>query len=455
MATTHQEELDQLLIYSGKALIKSIVHTEGATAIEVRLTPESVSHPIKVKSADEIIIPFSYRPSASHLVKIFVDSKEYLGILKSVNQHSITFEDYDTGIVKTLRKYDSYEHVEQGRFLSFVPDENSKIYKSSDLRISQRSDYKSDYNISYLSSSISWRPEYHVYLSKNMMNDETITLTIQAVISSNLTKNFHNYPNSMLKDIILVADHTHHNNRLTHQSVQTAMVTRSFDESYNDVEQGNTEGPDDYPEGDYQRYSLPYAIPLVNTTNTVILSVHDVYSQKIYLHRVGSEGTTFGYIFNAPEYLPPGRVYIQDEDDIYLGTTNFKSTVDEGEVEMIIGPTKLVHINSTVMRSSETIETSTNDDLSSNNITNDNLTPDDRITVKTVERTIDIRNTIENKTGDEIDIILRVYTGSSAIVSITPKPPDSDIVIKDEHFDYYLRVNDKISFFDFVVVLSD
>ncbi len=84
MATTHQEELDQLLIYSGKALIKSIVHTEGATAIEVRLTPESVSHPIKVKSADEIIIPFSYRPSASHLVKIFVDSKEYLGILKSV-----------------------------------------------------------------------------------------------------------------------------------------------------------------------------------------------------------------------------------------------------------------------------------------------------------------------------------------------------------------------------------
>ena len=62
---------------------------------------------------------------------------------------------------------------------------------------------------------------------------------------------------------------------------------------------------------------------------------------------------------------------------------------------------------------------------------------------------------IKNQTEWEINIILRLYIGWSNIVSISPKPDDNDIIMKDEHLDYYITVKDKFSFFDFIVVMSD
>ena len=59
--------------------------------------------------------------------------------------------------------------------------------------------------------------------------------------------------------------------------------------------------------------------------------------------------------------------------------------MDEEEVEMIIGTTKLVDIDSIVMRSSETIETSLPSGTNSNDF-------DHSKTIKHVERTIDIKN---------------------------------------------------------------
>ena len=457
--TDHYEELDRILIYSNKSLIKSIVKINNGKQVHtvaVRLIPESVNNPIIVKSrATNDIVPHSYRSSASQLAKISIKEKEYIGTIISVSDERIMFEDYDTKKIKAIRKYDSYEYLEQDRILSFDHiDGDDGVY-----------------DLSYLSSSITWEPEYHIYLSRDMATEERLTLIIRGVISSKLTKDFYNYPESMSEYITLIADHVAQPGR--HRMDQRTA-------SYESLEPINHEpsDEDEYINKDYPEYTVSYDIPLVNTDNNIILSDHELIGRKIYLHHVETNKNLFGYRFDTPVYLPPGRTYIMNEDDVYLGKTNFKSTVEGEEVEMIIGPTQLVGIKSITMRSSKIIETPDEDhdiNQSDTNIRTIETSDEDHNinqsesplgggrgtnikTIKHKEITINVQNTIKNMTGGEINITLRLYIGKSTVLSIIPKPEDSDIIIKDGHIDYDLIISDETTTstsVDFVVVISD
>lgn len=288
-----------------------------------------------------------------------------------------------------------------------------RIKKYKQLAIKKRSDDQSKItvnlsdldklNLSYMFGEVGWSANYNIVLEND--NIKTFKLT---------GKVYNNNGNELEGDIVLVAGNVSPPVPDVHQP--TAIRSMSMAEQ--------TEGMNEGMSDEYHHYHIG-SHKVKKNKNIKLLSVNDIGADKYYFHVVTTKNRVeYGYQLKAPNFLPVGKVYLYNkhgEDVIYVGTTQMKERQEGDDVELMLGNTSKVQVESHV----------TSVSLDDNGQENHKKNNDKR-------SEINIMSTIENHNDNKANIILKYYVGRNKILSSTYK-----YELKKDHVQWKITLNPK------------
>ena len=288
-----------------------------------------------------------------------------------------------------------------------------RIKKYKQLAIKKRSDDQSKItvnlseinklNLSYMFGEVGWSANYNIVLEDD--NIKTFKL---------VGKVYNNNGNELDGDIVLVAGNVSSPVTDVHQT--TAVRSMSMSE--------RTEGMNEGMSDEYHHYHIGSHL-IDKNKNIKLLSIDNIESKKYYFHVVTTKNRVeYGYQLKAPNFLPDGKVYLYNkhgEDVIYVGTTQMKEHQEGDDVELVLGNTSKVQVESHVTSVSL-------DDYDQENHKKNN---DKR-------SEINIMSTIENHNDNKANIILKYYVGRNKILSSTYK-----YELKKDHIQWKITLNPK------------
>ena len=234
---------------------------------------------------------------------------------------------------------------------------------------------KGTLKLSYLFGNVGWKSHYMMFINKH-----EVSLKLVATINTSEKLN---------GEIILVAGDVPLNN--SRELVRAAQsVNRVQEMEFNE----------------YHRYNVGTKC-IVDNARVDIFTHLISNNQKYYYHDTNSSNVvTFGYVFNAPKFLPSGDVYIYD-NLMYAGNHRMKEYQEGDKTEIKVGKTTKVQIQSHVSDISE----SEDKDL------------------------IEIETNITNHTSSPIVLMLKHYVENRKIIS-----SDVPFVLRDGYVVWELHV---------------
>lgn len=193
--------------------------------------------------------------------------------------------------------------------------------------------------VSYLMTGLNWYPNYNIIID----SDNTTILLMEVICSINNTTNtrFENVDVSVVAGDLNIPVMNIQSRALMAQS---AVVEPSISSNY-EVQ----------PLDEYIKFNLGQ-LDLDVFTRVPLEQYFNIPTNKIYWNILGSEEVTFGYRFNAPNFLPQGKAYVylgkQDQKfvDSFIGYSEIKETQPYEIVDLTIGRTSHVKIETEIQQ---------------------------------------------------------------------------------------------------------
>lgn len=316
-------------------------------------------------------------------------AKHVIGIITYINDDHIEITSKDEKGEKRTYRITEYKQLA----IKKLSDDQSKI----SVNLSELDKL----NISYMFGKVGWSANYNIVLEDD--NIKTFKLTGKVYNKNN---------DELNGDIVLVAGNVSSPVPDVHQP----MALRSIPQA--EQNEGMNEGMSD----EYHHYHIgSYLIDM--NKNIKLLSINDIESNKYYFHVVTTKDRVeYGYQLKAPKFLPKGKVYLYNkhgEDIIYVGTTQMKEHQENDDVNLTLGNTSKIQIESHV--TSTSLDQDNKDNKNNQN-----------------KSEIIITSTIENHNDTKSNIILKYYVGRNKIISSTYK-----YEFKKDHVQWKIALNPK------------
>ena len=309
------------------------------------------------------------------------------GKIVEINERYIDIDDHDA----FHRVYD-YKHL-------MTPSKQLQGCLSVDL-----TNKVGSLNLSYLFGHVGWKAHYIVFFDNNQM-----TLKLIGTIRTAET---------LSGEIILVAGDV----PLRNQDAERSIMVRSAQSSQ--LIQGTEMG-------EYYRYEVGHKC--LKDGAKIDIFTQNLTTQKLYYHETASlNRVTYGYIFKASEFLPTGEAYLYQEELMYVGMGRIDETRQGDEVEIRVGATSQVQVQTKISESSisNTLE-SDNQEKDSSQTEN----PEKEIENKDM---LEIESAITNHTGKSITLIISHYVGDRKILS-----SNFPFIVKNGYIQWKLHVSEK------------
>nr|QBK90204.1 MAG: hypothetical protein LCPAC102_01170 [Pithovirus LCPAC102] len=381
--------INKLTIYSSFAQINEIIKLNSTKDTLLDLENGIIASSLILQNINNIVEPVYIK--SKKYVTVHVHDKVYSGILKSMNDDNISI--VNNNIITIIRNYN---------YIKYNNNDNCLVLSNSNI-----------YNLTYLTDSIYWTPQYIIYISNKIDATESITILLQANIhiknKEYIDKNY---------EIELISNHDSTNTILNKNN--NIQYSSSQNNTYDHI----------LTENNYKNYLIQ--VDILGNNNIITLSSNAINSIKYYLHIIGQEKTEYGYMFKSIDYMPPGNVIINTYDNKYLGSTKLVSSVENELNELLIGGSKLVKVKSILSSINKEITNNEND------ITKNEMNEDEsNVNTVTNNTVISVYNEIINNTNMKILLILRLYTENKKLISTTS---DIGIEVKDTYIDYHINI---------------
>ena len=250
-------------------------------------------------------------------------------------------------------------------------------------------------NLSYLFGNVSWKSHYVVHL-----NDDQITLKLIGTVRTAET---------LSGEIILVAGDIPFQNQEPPRSVKMAQSVQSSQISGSEM-------------GEYYRYQI--GTRCLKDGAKIDIKTQNLSTKKLYYHETSTlrelNRVTYGYVFNASDFLPAGEAYLYQEDLIFVGMGRINESRKGDEVEIKVGSTSQVQVQTKVSESSESTESTENTEET-----------------KDKKNLIEIEANITNHTGKSVTLIISHYVGDRKVIS-----SDFPFAFKDGYIQWKLQVSE-------------
>lgn len=240
------------------------------------------------------------RHVSGYISKINADSVD---IIAEIDGNSRTFRINDYKIISAYGK-------------SNQPDTLVATIKPTD---------KGKLKLSYLFGNIGWEANYKLIVNE----DKIIKCILGATIVDQNTEDLEG-------DVTLVAGSISRP-----RQTQTRSLMLSASPVSDTTQQGKFQ--------EYYKYNIGHK-ELADETRVELVSCDNVESKKYYSHDVSTNTVSYGYKFTSPTFFPSGKVYIYNNDLMYIGTSHISEHREGDKVDIKIGPTTQVQANTVLTK---------------------------------------------------------------------------------------------------------
>lgn len=295
-----------------------------------------------------IIYPPGYFNVTHHpIVTVRKNNNTYHGTLHSRRDdkmRSITLRMMTGNTEKaiTIYDYDTIEETNSSRFASSLPNHEDTIY----IIPTTSSPASSPMTITYLIDSLSWRSVYTVLLDTT--TSTIAMLRLSAEITNSGVSSFTSAKTSLLAGSVRQgpALAMSRNAKSRASMAQSAMVMEVTPTEFT-----TPRAIDEYLE-------FPISSITVGAGETIpveLFTLTSISSKKIYFNSLGeNRSVSFGYRFSSPRTLPAGTMIVYSTGHTgellgpFLGSTQISESREHDDIDMILGVTSSVKIESNI-----------------------------------------------------------------------------------------------------------
>ncbi len=257
----------------------------------------------------------------------------------------------------------------------------NEVSKNSYISV-ELTDLRGELQLSYLFNDIGWTSHYTL-----IFNDDNIELFKMIGKVTNSNGNLSGYITLVAGSISKPRQESSRIRSMSLEAVPSSVQKSEITESKFE---------------EYYRYDIGDKC-IKDTTNIELISVNNLDSTKYYIHDVSShDRVTYGYEMIAPKFLPTGDIYLYHRTNggiIYSGTSTIDEAREGDKINLMVGKTTQVQINSNV--SGQTV---------------------DKLDDKNYQTNVTINSKAKNLTEKSVNIELKYYIGNSQVISIDLEP---------------------------------
>lgn len=283
------------------------------------------------------------------------------------------------------------------------------------LEVNIGKDDRGTLKLSYLFGEIGWKTHYTMILDGDRINQFKLSATITNGTGTTLNGKISLVAGSVRRPVT----QSHQPRAMLMASPQSEAIPPSSSHSEFD---------------EHYKYELEEPQCIDHKKRLDLVTCSDAESQKYYSHDVNSGNwVEYGYKFKSPAFLPTGEVYIYSQENrniLYTGTSSIKEYREGDEVDLVVGKTTQVQINSNVIVNSKEIE-------------------DNNITIH--ERDVTIQSEVDNTSDEPVLVILKYRVGNSSVGEVSLEPSRR----KDGYLEWDMMANPSKGALKIDLVLSN
>lgn len=160
---------------------------------------------------------------------------------------------------------------------------------------------------------------------------------------------------------------------------------------------------------EYTKYPVE-GLRLEDKLSVDLFSKISLIARKIYINTLGQQSVDFGYRFKAPDFLPGGKVFVYTTGrngnllGSFLGTSNINESRENDEVDLALGSTTSIKVETQVQERNITEQES---DMALEESSKEKL------------KLIDIKSKISNRNPEKVTLLLHHYIGTDYVLEST------------------------------------